>query len=379
MEYTAEDVVTGGSSDDIPRRFASALDIKRQEFTELVQESEKNPVYADIVRNATEPEDIPNDCWGGLFFVIVEDFPDLRAGRAVMEGKVRTCYVFLLFLINLFIQGVLLFFIGKLLMMPGMLDTQNLYNTFRQTAFLNGVVEQSRFDDMGSGEKQNLCGMALSQGLFVRVILFLWVTTNVGELREVWRMTSRTVKLPDLPAGIDTRLMVRDLREREGGGEFCVICLNMKGKVGLFLLVFIPKSIIAIILTGTGCVWLVASESIGDLILNSLALAFVVKVDELIALVFYPQRLQKDVATLSLMLPNDPDEKDEDKRMRNSTYEILQCALVLFATMIFVEFIIGFQPVLPNYANDVTAPCLSFLNTQVPWCYPWQKNCFPAS
>jgi len=307
----------------------------------------------------------------------VNDFPDLRAGRATLEGKVRVAFVFFLFLTNLLIQIVLLMYIGKLLMLPDILGAQDLYKKFHEEAFDNMEVNQEMFNDMPASEKELLCGMALSQGLFVRVIIFLWVSTNVGELRDNLAKTVGIVNLPQLPDGMDTRLMVRDLPDT-AESEYCVVCLNMKGKVGLFVLVFIPKFIIAIALTFIGSIWLIAAESIGDLILNSLALAFVVKVDELIAAVFFPSRLQDNLVNLCIMLPCDEDEKDEDKLMQKIVNEFFQCAGVVLITIVFVEITFRFQPVLPHYANDVTTPCVVYLNSQVPWCLPWQRDCFPT-
>lgn len=352
---------------------------KKAEFAALVENTERDcPEYKNIVDSANVQEDIPNDCWGALVFVIVNDFPDLRAGRAVLEGKVRVAFCFFLFLLNMFIQGVLLWFIGKLLMLPDILGAQNLYKSFHQIAFEHGVVNPDLFAGMSEGEKTHLCGMALSQGLFVRVILFLWVSTNVQELRDNFMKTVGCVSLPALPEGTDTRLMVRDLPATDAS-EFCVICLNMKGKVGLLLLVFIPKFIIAILLAFSGSLWLLSAESIGDLILNSLALAFVTKVDELIAAVFAPTRLQQDLAALCLMLPADPDDKDEDKLTVKIVWEFFQCTVVVVATFVLVEVMFRYQPVLPNYGYDVAGPCQAYLATQVPWCFPWQHDCFPTA
>jgi hypothetical protein len=365
--------------DVTPKKHVSEMAENAAEKILLQKEAENDCLaYKDIVRNATVTEDIPNDCWGGLVFVVVTDLPDLRAGRAVMEGKIRFGFVLCTFIINVMIQGILLYFIGKLLMMPGILGTQNLYKDFHQRSFVDGTSNQDQFDAMPEVDKENLCGMALSQGLFVRVILFLWVTTNVGELRDNYAKTMGVVNLPRLPEGLDTRLMVRDLPTTETA-DFCVICLNLKGKVGLLVLVFIPKFIIAMLVTLEGCLWLMSAENIGDLILNSLALAFVVKVDELLAQVFYPQRLQKDLENLSLYLPSDPNDNDDELRSRKSSYEFIECAVVLCATLIIVEVMIVFQPVIPYYANDVTTMCMGFINSQVPWCMPWQKECFPRS
>jgi hypothetical protein len=367
---------------DLPRRHKSIVTEKNDDKIEVCKlAEEEHQEYRTIMANAKVPEDVPNDCWGGLIFIIVCDFPDIRAHRAVMEGKIRVTFCFFMFLVNLSIQAILLCFIGKLLMLPGILSAQNLYKDFRQKAYHEGIASQDHFDELTTSERDHLCGMALSQHLFVRVILFLWVTTNVGELRDNFAKAVAIVNLPALPkvcgTDIDTRVMVRDMRD-SGFGEFCVVCLNMKGKVGLFLLVFIPKFIIAVLLTFTGCLWLIAAESIGDLILNSLALAFVVKVDELIAAVFYPARLQDDIATLCILSPTDPDETDDDLSSWNRSVEFVQCALTLVATMTLVQMFVVFQPVLPFYGNDVADLCVAYLDTQVPWCLPWQSDCFPA-
>jgi len=323
-----------------------------------------------------------------MVFMVVEDLPDFRGGRAVLENKARTAFIMSMWTLNLFIQGILLFYIGKLLMLAEIHEAQNLYKKYHENSFSGGNFDSDAFETMSHGEKKHLCGMALSQHAFVRVIIFLWVATNVCELRDNYRMMMACVGLPRLPDRLDTRMMVRDLRERAGGGEFCIICLNWKGKVGLTILVFIPKFLIAVILTFTGCIWLASAESIGDLILNSLALAFVTMVDELIATAFFPYKLQEDIATLSIMLPTHPwhhlpeelrISEDEHTKMVKRTWAYVKCAGMMLMCLLLVEVIITLQPILPNYSDDVADPCVAFLAAQVPWCLPWQKHCFPTS
>jgi len=308
----------------------------------------------------------------------VNDLPEWRAGRASKEVKIRIVFCSLVFMINLGIQGILLFFIGKLLMMPGMLSVQNIYRTFHEKAFSDGLFDRDKFDDMHVMEKNHLCGLALSQGLFVRVILFLWVTTNVGEVRDNFSMMLGACNLPRLPAGLDTRLMVRDLPQTDVE-EHCVVCLNMLGKVSLLIIVFIPKFLIAFILSFSGCVWLMAAENTGDLILNSLALAFVCKVDELIAAVFFPVNFQVTLANLAFYLPAGPEVDDDDKQMHKRFLDFVICGGILLSAIGFVEILILYQPVIPSYAGDVTMTCMGFINAQVPWCLPWQTDCFPTT
>jgi len=360
------------------RKQMSDVAQKKADFAALVLESTQHPEYQELVDNASQGEDVPNDCWGALVFVIVNDFPDLRAGRATTETRARTAFVFILFLLNMFIQGVLLWYIGKLLMLPDILGAQNLYKSYHTVAFSNGVHDSVLFDAMPNDEQTHLCGMALSQGLFCRIILFLWVTVNVGELRDNAAKTVGALGLPRLPDGMDTRLMVRDLPLTEASG-CCVVCLNMKGKVGLLVLVFIPKFTIAILLVLMGSMWLLAAESIGDLILNSLALAFVVRVDELLCVVFFPARFQSQLTNLCMMLPGDPEDKDDDKLMQKVVWEFGECAITVLVSLAIVEIMFIYQPVVPGYAFDVAAPCAAYLAKQVPWCFPWNRECFPTA
>jgi len=335
------------------------------------------PEYAEIVSHANTVEDVSCDVWGALIFVVAGDLPDWRSGRIMFEGKCRMAYVFFVFFANLLIQGTLLFFIVKLLLMPSLLSAQDVYKDFHEDAFTDEELDQDRFKTMSADEKNNLCGMALSQVMFVRVIIFLWATLNVGELRDTCIKMFGALSLPKIPAGLDTRLMQRNLEASSCDNN--IICLNLKTLLGLMILVFIPKILIASVLMVTGCVWLMASENIGDLILNSLALAFVVRVDELLAQVFFPEHFLAMVDDLAFVLPKAPGEIDKDVQMRERAREFMMCALTLLMTLAVVEALIIYQPILPNQSHDITSACRDYVNSQVPWCMPWQSDCFPKN
>lgn len=327
--------------------------------------------YREIAKNASEIENINADVWGALFFIVVNDFPDLLVGRIAPSAKARIVFSIIAFTINLFIQATLLFFICKLLMMPSMLDAQNLYKMFRREAFKDAVLQEDLFENLDLHYKENICGLALSQDVFVRVILFLWVTNNVQELRSNSSKMMTMLNLPLLPDGLDTRLMVRD--DDRGG---TVVCLSSGPRTLLLWSIFIPKFFIASFLTVTGCVWLLAAENIGDLILNSLALAFVVLVDELIAQVFFPFQFLGNLDALAMGSPKESHAPDVEE------WKVMQafigCIVLLVSTMAIVELAIRFQPVIPDYNGaEVRHACKEFISTQLPWCSPWRTDCFP--
>lgn len=382
--------LTGEISDSVPRTTSAApekqastvltktvsqMEEMNEELAQIMELAERqNPEYSAIVKGATEVEDVASDVWGALIFVVVHDLPDFRAGRMVLEGRVRMFYVFFVFAGNFFIQAILLYFIIKLLTMPSLLGAQDTYQEFHKIAFEDSV-DTADISVMSPDSQAELCGLALSQLLFVRIILFLWVTNNVGELRDTLQKMVGAISLPRLPEGLDTRLMKRDLEASPRDDN--IICLNLKGKVGLITLVFMPKMVIATVLMFTGCVWLMAAANIGDLILNSLALAFVVKVDELLAEVFFPRNFLELVSDLAFVLPKHIVDKDD--AMQERAWEFIMCAITMAFTFILVEVMIFFQPVIPEYAYDVHAACVDYLQHQVPWCLPFQADCFPES
>lgn len=334
--------------------------------------------YNEIVKKATVIQDISADCWGALFFVVVNDMPDLKVGRISASGKSRIVFSIVVFCINLFIQFMLLYFICKLLMMPGMLSAQNVYQYFTSHAFTDRVIDHDLFELLPHKYKAKVCGLALSQTIFARVVLFLWITTNVGELRGNYVKMASTINLPQLPQGLDLRLMVKDSSDPsdEHGGR--VVCLNQGSKELLVAFIFVPKFIICIFLTTTGCLWLLSAENIGDLILNSLALAFVVQVDELIATVFFPATYLEDLTRLGLASQKEVEDPEivEAKLIKS----FFLCTITLLVTAAFVELAIRFQPVIPSYnGHEVSEACLSYISSQVPWCMPGRTDCFPEN
>lgn len=336
-----------------------------------------NAEYLQIVAKANCVVDIAADVWGALFFVVVCDFPAVKSRTLSAVGQSRLLFSFGVFVINLFIQGILLYFICKLLMMPGMLSAQNVYKYFTEKAFAGGLVDTILFEDMSAKEKHEVCGLALSQALFARVILFLWVTTNVGEIKNNYNILKDIVRLPDLPVGLDMSLMIHDNKETKHH-EISVVCLNRGSKMLLTTFIFIPKFIIVVFLTLMGSLWLMAAENIGDLILNSLALAFVVQVDELIAEVFFPHFYIEDLHNLELCCQEE--DIDPEIEARTQVRAFGYSTILILLTVLSVELAIRFQPVIPNYnGGQVSDACLAYVNDQVPWCMPGQLDCFPES
>ena len=125
-----------------------------------------------------------------------------------------------------------------------------------------------------------------------------------------------------------------------------------------------------------GCVWLVATMSFADLILNALALEFIISIDENILAFFLPGKIASRLAGTKFAYPAEThteEQKEHDLIVdycRNIMYFVV-CVMLTTAMVLY-------QQVLPYFPFDVEAHCGAwFMNQFTPKCLPFEKDCFP--
>lgn len=310
------------------------------------------------------------DSWRGLLFVIVLDLPKIVAGNPSTETVLRTLLAFFTFALNLLFQGTLLWLIFRLLMMPSFREAQNHYRLFHEKAFLHHAFSDRLFAALGA-EQNDICDLALTQRMFMRVILFLWVSDNCNDLKSSLSSVLHVMWLPRVPKELDISCMVV--------GDNAIVCMTRAVKFWLVTIVYIPKTLIAIVLIVCGSYWLLAAERGDDVILNSLALTFVTSIDDLFADVFFPHDFKKELADLALTHQLAGDAGTPEAVARDRLRSCIYSFSFFFLALAIVETLIYFQPILPHYSHDVRSNCVRYLDHQVPWCMPWQSSCFPMS
>merc|ERR1740130_1109111 len=95
--------------------------------------------------------------------------------------------------------------------------------------------------------------------------------------------------LPKLPVGESVAEMIHE-RECDGEEHFDIVALTPGARCSLYVLAIIPKLLIAMFLFWIGMRWLTSTDSFGDLIMNALALEFVLNIDELFFNSFFPEK-----------------------------------------------------------------------------------------
>lgn len=341
--------------------------------------------FREILKNAKQEYDLACDVWGATTYVIVKDFADMAMGEIMLENVLRVTMVLLVLATNLFFQFMFLYWIGYLVMLPNIKAIQETYRSYHQVAWNGTHFRQQAFDDLGD-EREKVCEMAISTALFMWACIFLWVARCMHEFRLIYRRKRSIDLLPDLPSGIAATHMVHELKVQIGDlleeKKAMLVCMNRLTYLCVHILIFVPRIIISTCLLFMGTAFLTATESFSELILNSLALAFIFDIDELFFQCFLPDRIRKNLERTKIVSPSEEhlthlSGKALDAADVKRVY--LRSAVVLLITFSFVCIWFLVQPILPGYQFDVADKCSGYLEEGrlIP-CKPWQKDCFPV-
>lgn len=196
----------------------------------------------------------------------------------------------LLLLLNLFIQVSLMWFTKRYIVIPGN-DALEMRRYEFKAKFGGNWTEESMYEALDTHDElaKHFCEIPVSDPKFLYVILFLWTLVMITDLRSSCELIRDIHGLPDREQG-KHMIVVNDDQEQKitSTTAFC--------RLHIWVMVIIPKVVIGIYVLHYGMRWLVHTSGFADLILNSLALAFIVEIDELIFRTMLSQELQ-DVVT----------------------------------------------------------------------------------
>lgn len=311
-----------------------------------------------------------------MIYVIVKDLPDVVSFSYQTEQLLRLSFVLLIGILNLILQTFFLIWIMKFVMLPSIRTAQDVYEEFhRKTS-----VDFS--DDEFEGHKDQLCGLVLGNYKFMYAVLFLWMCRGANEFLKCHRLVRYLNALPWLPSGCTVQDQVHeeavdDVLTAADEEDLRLVCLNGGSRMALFILVVIPKIVIAGCLLVMGLVWLTASPAYTDLILNSLALGFVLDIDSLLYETFLPARLHQSIEHMSFAMPL----KAKEDESADIVQAYIRSGVVLTICLVGIAVFLQYQPVVPGYDWDVYHYCKSFiLEKQAVWCFSFtvpEEGCFP--
>merc|ERR1711879_223620 len=182
----------------------------------------------------------------------------------------------------------------------------------------------------------------------------------LSEVRNIERCCRTICKLPRAPQAWDM-LLFAETKSFALGGRCYIVSLTHTVRALVIIFVVLPRTIIAFYLSELGCRWLSSSASFSAMVLNSLALGFVIAIDEQIYHSILPLATRKQIAETKFLFKEGPEPKDLSTVEMNEWVAYARSS-VFFACVIIFVFLYGdvFQTVLPSDLHTLHQTCRSY-------------------
>lgn len=316
------------------------------------------------------PDDLDDDVFAAAISDLTRDFQLLayRAGETYTFAARFATDFFLLFTC-MFVQLFLLYQVKHFVTAKAVHDIRIAYDAFEigmyttnpecyevtANGFHRGIpscFDASAFDNLSEDVQAAACRIPLSQPYFFITVLWIWTVVCMGSVYKSYRqfrgLIVNTKTVPTMHTPFDGDL-------EAGDDEQIIQQLSLIVKVIFTVFIILPKACMALYLLWLGCRWLLATNNFGDLILNAVALEFILVIGEVMYAAMLPERNKHDLSRTK-MLPTSP------------IYSVgcKQFGKVIFFNLVCLSWVYGymysFQMVLPDYRWDVHDVCVSWIN-----------------
>lgn len=331
----------------------------------------------DSVRYARE--DIEEDLFGFAVVSFARDVRFYEAGTGRCLRVARIIFSQGLVVCNILLQIFLLIQIKQFITAKAVHDIREVYDRFEYVMYQGNIAghttltangkhrgvqgffpvteEEQRaiFETMSADEQAGACRIALSQPLYVMAILLIWTVTCFGEVRKTLDgFLSLIYRMPTVEA------MSRGFIKGDEADERVIIGLRLDMKVFLTVFIVIPRLLITLVLIWLGCRWLVATENFSDILLNAVALEFILFLKELFYATIVPHRNKRDLQNTKVQACFEEERAGERQKAR--AWPFFNGFLWLIFAMAWVAFYVyNFQMVLPDYKWDVHDVCQNWI------------------
>merc|ERR1711865_392569 len=213
-------------------------------------------------------------------------------------------------------------------------------------------VAWKKLKGMNAGAEDDVCRIPLSQPYFFGLVLLVWVLTCFNELRKATLLMYYVVMLENVSS-------MKQALTKAGEDDQSVIISGMTVVVKsvVALLMYIPRVGITLFLLWCGCRWLLATNNFGDLILNAVALEFVLMIKEIMYVALTPLRNKMDLSVTTI--------QPYPKTWSSHWCNFLSTGLMLpFLMLVVFLYMTYFQQVLPGYNWDVKEVCEEYIKVR---------------
>lgn len=340
-------------------------------YLEMVK---KQLTQEELEEEPGEDIDLDQDVYGATMFSVVYDLSELLTGIdldgfGLWMNMTRLIFVLVVLMANFTLQIGMLYWIYLFVVAPSVHTAQNLYRMYHVECFIDGEFSKAKFDEWDY--KPDLCGLGYNNFGFMYAIVCLWWTVMLNEFRKNEQLMMNVSGIPH----------TSDPREMVSVGDDGVVRFKSFTPLvrwTLYIVLVIPKICICAILSLIGTTWLVATDSYGDLILNAIALEFVIQVDELLFQAMLPSFICARIDNTKFWKAGKKNSAEEKKKVFVQGYR--RSFIYLSSLLIFVYILLTYGQslpivgVFPGYGYDVQ--CDDFFVEVTRRVCEWGDDCF---
>jgi len=216
-----------------------------------------------------------------------------------------------------------------------------------------GYFQPELFETLDDDLKKDVCNIPFSQKTFFMLVLFIWSLTCIGQIRQCLELVGTIAWVTPTVSSMSNALIVEDATEdtdHDGIPERLIAGLTPLMKTMLMTLILAPWLGLTCFLLWLGCRWFAATNDLGELVANAVALEFILLLKELLYFTLVSERSKRELRN-TFVYPAVKEEK--------ASYSVfLSGVLWGVITLVWVFlYVYRLQAVLPEYRWDVHGPC----------------------
>eukprot|EP00811_Abedinium_folium_P036260 NODE_8986_length_1454_cov_8.574228.p1 GENE.NODE_8986_length_1454_cov_8.574228~~NODE_8986_length_1454_cov_8.574228.p1 ORF type:complete len:383 (-),score=96.54 NODE_8986_length_1454_cov_8.574228:213-1361(-) len=369
------------------------------------EDYDDEPVGPDHEYDERDEGVLDEDLYGFAFKALVHDLDIISSGRGKKCLRLTQLnFAVLLLFVNIIIQATLLYYTKTFVTAKAVHSIRSVYDRFEfvmygsdninmeltQNGKRRGIEQyfnEEHFDTLNEEEKASACCIPFSEPYFLMLVLFVWTLSCCTELKRTkelfvelicelplvhyveHQLKRDSAAQPDeemvealemggIPEGraralvkkIEDKLALATNTSKLVGLTWCV-------KVVVVTLIILPKLLITCGLLLLGCRWLSATTSFADIIVNTVALEFILCLKDLLFNLLVSARSKREMSRMSISLP--------DMGEHANFWTFLGTALWgIFAVAWVAVYMFQLQTVLPDYRWDVHDVCEEWVRTR---------------
>jgi len=279
----------------------------------------------------------------------------------------RIAFALLISLLLISCQLYVLVTIKTFVTSPAVRGIRNVYDEYQKTMYHGRVrdsgygfslgiggptgpnFDPAQFSKLSNDMKGSVCLIPFSQPGYLSIILLVWCLSVIGELRSCLFLAEWLYSIPRVNA-LGDMIITHDR-----GEDLVIVGLPVSMKSAISVVVLLPRTLTAFLLLWLGCRWLTATLDFTEVLINAIALEFVIKLNEVIYTQLISDRSKRDNRNLKMDMPHIHG-SDHAKKPHWFSF-IGTMAWAVGAVVWIYVYIVHLQMVLPGYQWDVRGPC----------------------